>query len=252
MKHLILISVLFLVLISCSSKVGLSEKKFPSIALVNKIELNDTTKSWDKIGSGFLLKYRNDTFVVTAKHLLAFAKTDSVKYLTLDFSIKRWTLSPLGKEDEMVVINKLLNENKAENIKSKNRFKNDWLLFSIAENRSSVKPVEFRDSPLVVGEKLYVVGWTRDKTEGEQTVYEFIYHKTKGTHILLKDVIVPEKFGGLSGAPLVDENGLLVGIVSNSTFEWMSLGRLFSPCSVDSLRLFLDEYMSKKSSLFRL
>ena len=45
---------------------------------------------------------------------------------------------------------------------------------------------------------------------GPQRVYEFTYLKTV-CHRLLQDVLVPDLLGGLSGVPLVDEDGALVG-----------------------------------------
>lgn len=235
-----------LFIFSCTSKKSTSDKHFPPISLINKIEFFDSARNRDKLGCGFLLKYRQDTFAVTAKHILSVAKTDSMKYLTIDKYISKWSMRPLNKEDESVVVDKLLNENKKEKINAKDRFTNDWMVFSIRKNKSHVQPVEFRTTPLVKGEKLYIVGWTRHETEGPQRVYEFKYYKTRGTHFLVKNLIVPEKFGGLSGAPVLDANGLLVGIVSNGTFEITALKKLFSPCGIENLRKFLDGYFENK------
>lgn len=242
------ISICLLVLLTFSftSKKNVSTKKFPPISLINKIEFFESKYDWDKIGGGFLLKYKADTFVLTAQHILKYAKTDSMKYLSIEGFVKKWSLSQLNKENESVVLDVLLNENKAQLIKSDYRFIDDWLLFSIKENNSKVKPVEIRETQLVKGEKLYVVGWTRDMTEGEQHTFEFNYLKSKGSHFLMKHIIVPDKFGGLSGSPVLDENGFLVGIASSSTFEFTAMKRLFSPCNLDSLKIFLDNYSMNK------
>lgn len=76
---------------------------------------------------------------------------------------------------------------------------------------------------------------------GPQRVYEFEYHKTIGNRILLKELIVPEKFGGLSGAPVLDENGLVVGIVSGATEDPETDQKYFSPCSITGLVSFLEK-----------
>lgn len=83
------------------------------------------------------------------------------------------------------------------------------------------------------------MGWTRRTESGPQRVYEFEYYKTIDHRILLKDVLVPEQFGGLSGAPLVDEQGLVVGIVSNGTVDPATKKKYFSPCALDGLLTFL-------------
>lgn len=249
MKNFIIyfiLPVILSVMCSCGSKTTISTKKFSPISLINKVEFFDPQYDWDKIGCGFLLKYKTDTFVVTAQHILKFARTDSMKYLTIKGFVKKWSLHQLNKENERVIVDDLLNENKAQKIKPDYRFTEDWLVFSIKENNSKVQPVEMRETPLIKGEKLYIVGWTRHMTEGEQRTYEYKYYKSKGSHFLMKDVIVPEKYGGLSGSPVLDENGLLVGIASSSTFEITALKRLFSPCKIDSLKIFLDNYLKNK------
>ena len=249
MKNFIIyftLPVLLLALENCASKTGISTKKFPPVSLINKVEFFDSKYDLDNIGCGFLLKYKTDTFVVTAQHILKWARTDSMKYLTIDGFVKKWSLRPLNKENESVIVDALLNENKMQRIKHDYRSAEDWLVFSIKENNSKVKPIKMRETPLKKGETLYVVGWTRHMTKGGQRVYEYKYLKSSGSHFLMKDIVAPEKYGGLSGSPVLDENGLLVGIASGSTFEITALKRLFSPCKVDSLKIFLDNYLKIK------
>ncbi|HEX7870913.1 MAG TPA: hypothetical protein VF455_12450, partial [Chryseobacterium sp.] len=143
---------------------------------------------------------------------------------------------------ELVRTDSLLNESKSENLDDKSSYNNYWLVFSIKNNDTKVKALSIRKTPLTVGEKLYVIGWTRTMESGPQRVYEFEYYKTIKNRILLKDIAVPDKFGGLSGASVVDENGELVGIVSNGTEDPDTKKKYFSPCTLDGLISFLDQY----------
>lgn len=231
---------------NCLSQENVSNKKFEAITLVNKIDFFNPKFNQARFSCGFLLKYNNETFAVTAKHLLKIIKSDEMNSLTFENSIKNWSLFPLTKNSEIVITDKLLNENKTELLSEKSTYDNDWLVFSIKENHSKVKPLEMRTSALVAGEKLYVVGWTRKMETGEQRVYEFEYFKTIGNRILLKELIVPEQFGGLSGAPLIDEKGMLVGIVSNGTIDPDSNKKYFSPCELTNLVAFLEKTQSAK------
>ncbi|HEY6142846.1 MAG TPA: hypothetical protein VIV55_05360, partial [Flavobacterium sp.] len=61
-----------------------------------------------------------------------------------------------------------------------------------------------------------------------------------------KEVIVPEKFGGLSGSPVVDEKGLVVGIVSGPKDDPDTDKEYFAPCSITNLILFLDKTQPSK------
>jgi hypothetical protein len=224
---------------SCSGQENKSKKFFESITLVNRIDFVNPKFDQAKFSCGFLLKYGKDTLAITAKHLLKIIKSDTMNTLTFENNIKSWSMYPLGKKSEIVVCDKLLNENKSEQLEAKSTYENDWLVFSIKKNNSKVKPLEIRTSPLAAGEKLYAVGWTRTMEDGPQRVYEFEYYKTIGNRILLKEVIVPEKFGGLSGAPIVDEKGFVVGIISNSTNDPETEKKYFSPCAITSLVSFL-------------
>ena len=238
--------VLTLAIVSCSNaKVSVSDKKFPPISLINHFEYFNGGHEFNQLGTAFLLKYKNDTFAITAKHTLAILKTDSLKNLSLENFIKKWKMSPLNKKDEVVVVDQLLNEDKYESLKSKTLYEKDWLVFSIIENGANVVPLEFREKPLVKGEKLYAIGWTRHMKEGNQRVYEFEFYKTKGTHHLMKKLITPEKMGGLSGGPVVDEDGKLVGIVSNNEFNLFTMEKMLTAVGTVDLKEFLDNYLNK-------
>ena len=63
--------------------------------------------------------------------------------------------------------------------------------------------------------------------------------------LLLKKLIVPEKMGGLSGGPVIDRNGKLVGIVSNSKFSFRNMENMVAPVGIAELKEYLDNYLNK-------
>ncbi|SOD11453.1 Trypsin [Pedobacter xixiisoli] len=222
-----------------------STETFPAISLVNRIDFIDPKYDQPRFSCGFLINYSGEEFAVTAKHLLKIIKTDKMKKLVFENYIKDWILYPLNKKEQLVTTSKLLNENQLESLNDASSYKEDWLLFSIKTNNSSVKPLEIRTTQLIGGEKLYVVGWTRKMDEGSQRVYEFEYVKSIGNRILLRNLVVPEQFGGLSGAPVIDKQGFVVGIVSGGTTDPETKEKYFSPCSIDGLAAFLKNQQRK-------
>jgi hypothetical protein len=232
---------LLVFLYSCSSQEKVSQKVFEDISLTSRIDFFDPKLNQPRFCTGFLLQYNKDTFAVTAKHLLKIIKPPQMNTLSFDGFIKNWVLFPLDKKEDTIVTTKLLNQNPAAQLDDKSIYDNDWLVFSIGSNHSTVKPLQARTTPLIPGEKLYVIGWTRKMESGKQRVYEFEYYKTIGHRILLKEVIVPEQFGGLSGAPVVDEQGAVVGIVSNGTKDPDTGKKFFSPCVLDELIAFIQK-----------
>lgn len=231
--------------ISAYTQDNISKETFPAITLVNRIDFIDSKYDQQKFSCGFLINYKGEEFAVTAKHLLKIIKTDKMKKLIFENYIKDWILYPLDKKEQWVTTNKLLNENKLASLNDQRTYDEDWLLFSIKTNHSGVKALEMRTTQLSKGEKLYVIGWTRKMEEGSQRVYEFEYVKSVGNRLLLKNLIVPEQFGGLSGAPVIDKKGLLVGIVSGATTDPETSEKYFSPCAIEGLVSFMENLQKK-------
>lgn len=233
MKTVYVLALLFCLHAAAQEKTA--DKKFPAIALMNDIRFENQKFDQPRFSCGFLLKYQNDTFAVTAKHLLQIIHPQEMKTVVFENRVRLWTMFRPDNNSETVTTHQLINENAGELLSDRSIYENDFLVFSIHRNQSTVTPLEPRTTPLEPGEKLYVIGWTRKMEGGAQRVYEFEYYKTIGHRMLLKEKIVPETFGGLSGAPVVDGQGLLVGLVSNSTVDPATGARFFSPCSIENL-----------------
>lgn len=231
---------------TCVGQQPISAKVFPELALANRIIFADAQFDQPRFGCGFLLVHGPDTFAVTAKHLLKVIKTKDMTRVSFGQSITSWSLFALPAPERPVLTARLLNEDPRASLQDKATYEEDWLAFALRANHAAVKPLSFRTAPLRPGEKLYVVGWTRHQAAGPQRVYEFEYYKTVSHRLLLRDVLVPALLGGLSGAPLVDEQGALVGIVSNSTTDPATGIKYFSPCPVEGLRAFIEEYQRQQ------
>lgn len=227
-----------------------SIKEWPSIAMINDVTFEESKFDRFNIGCGFLLKYNQDTFAITAKHILCVAKTDKMITTNFENGLKQWTMYPKDIKDQTVIMGRLLNEDKTDTlsfdfIERNNTTYNDYLVFEIKQNNSKVKPLEIRKTKLKVGEILYAIGWTYRDAEGAQRVYKYSYHKSKGTRFDMKIIDAPRNAGGLSGSPVVDADGLLVGIVSGANVDPITKELYNSPRNTDYLVDFFNDYYKK-------
>lgn len=204
-------------MLSCSPVEKLQNKP---IGLINNVSYTDSSFNNPNASNGFLVTHENKTYGVTAKHVLMVAKTDEMKFIDFEEDLKEWKMHPKNDTTEYVIMDKLLNPNRKDSLTWNYMFSNwetydDWIIFSIKENNSKRKPLKFRNTQLEKGENLYVVGWSYGDTLGMQNVYEYTFDKTEGNYHHLKQIKGPANLGGLSGAPIVDEKGKLVGSVTS-------------------------------------
>ncbi|MFK7809358.1 MAG: serine protease [Saprospiraceae bacterium] len=207
----------FLLIISCSPVKKLQKKP---IGLINNVSFFDSSFDNPNASNGFLVTHKNTTYGVTAKHVLMITKTDKMKVVDFEGDLKEWKMHPKNSKSEYVVMDKLLNPNKTDSLTWDYMYTNwdnydDWIIFSIKENKSKHNPLKFRNTPLEKGESLYAIGWSYGDTTGIQRVYEYAYEKTEGNYHNLIQIKGPTNLGGLSGSPIVDKKGKLVGLVTS-------------------------------------
>lgn len=209
----------------------------PPVTMINKVSYRDQRFDNYIAGCAFLVDTGKRIVAVTCKHALWVAKTDKMKFVSFGDELKEWRMQRKDDTLRYVVTDKLLNEDKNELIGEGN-VNTDFLVFSIKENKSDIKPLKIRKTELKQGESLYMVGWTFQDKKGSQRVYLGDYAGKQGTHLLMNVEMM--NLAGLSGAPVIDADGNLVGIVSNYYNDEIAGKWYFSPCSASELQKILD------------
>ncbi len=60
----------------------------------------------------FLVQYKNNTYVITAKHVLMIMKTDAMTFVDFEGRLKTWQMHPENDGTGVVIIDKLLSTTK--------------------------------------------------------------------------------------------------------------------------------------------
>ncbi|MFK8056697.1 MAG: serine protease [Saprospiraceae bacterium] len=216
-RFLFLFAVLTTVFASCASVEKL--QKTP-IGLVNNVSYVNSEFDNPNASNGFLVKYDNVTYGITAKHVLLISKSENMKFVDFEGELKEWRMHPKDDSTSYVSMGKLLNPNRKDSLTWSYLDSNwdtydDWLVFSVKENNAKHKPLPFRTTPLAKGEQLFIVGWSYGDKTGSQRVYEYTYETTEGNYLNLIQTKGPKSLGGLSGSPVVDIKGHVVGLVTS-------------------------------------
>lgn len=198
------------------------KESWQKIALVNDVLYKNGNKYEDPTityaGSGFLLKHSGTTYAVTVKHVLWVARNKASKYVAVNEHLQAWKMYPKNNPKDSVVIDKLLNEDPTEKLFDgwdNGVLQRDWLVFSTRYASPNLQPLILRETAPVIGEKVYLIG---NPYRFEQTlIVSGQLFKREGQLLFVKlDGMEKAFLGGASGSPLVDENGHVLGIFSNS------------------------------------
>lgn len=218
---------------SCCAWAGSNLGQFSG---VNNIQFKQSQYNNAFAGNGFLVEYNNELFAVTVKHVLFEAKTPKIKAVSLAGEVTKWTIHPLNQPDNLVHLGELLNDNPDETL-DMNILNSDWLVFNVKANHSNLRPLRIRHEPLRVGEMVTAYGCSYiDKKTCSQNAYagQFKSYEPYNLRVDIGDIAMSE-VRGLSGSPVVDNNGRLVGIVSNMLPAKDSSSLDFAPARINYL-----------------
>lgn len=222
MKKTLIISIYFL------SITALCQAQIDSV-LVSNVKFNNSKFNNPHAGSGFLLKHKGKVYGITAKHVLFFAKTDSMKTISFGNDLKSWEFVSKTSPNKKVVAGKLINENPQEKLEMPP--KGDWLIFEIkGKIPDNVAIYSLREESLRIGENVSFLGYPY-KNEKHVNVQGTFIGLTKENNLRLD---VPKgTYNGCSGGPVLDSQGKLVGIVSMGYFNQKENKMIFEPASLE-------------------
>jgi len=186
--------------------------QWPQIALVNEIEYVD--QYFPVAGCAFLLEAGGDTVAATAKHVLIYFKSDSMSAVSFEGDLVRWRMHPKNQPEDSVVAGRLINEDPGERI-AYAPSRSDWLLFETGERSPRIEPLRFREQPLKEGERVYIVGWRYTDLDCPQVIYPGNVVSWGGGEVIIStEKLADNTIPGLSGAPVIDSAGRLIGLMS--------------------------------------
>jgi len=214
--------------------VGEEPANWPRIAMVSRIRYSDSNHP---VGpSAFLLQDGDEIVAVTAKHVLRFFKSEAMDSVSFRGTLVSWEMVPKDAPTDVTVLGALINEDEEESLEGI-PVARDWILFTVESTSKSVTPLRLRSTPLKKGETVFVVGW-RYTDEGRQHVYPGKYVRSeKGSVLIDIRELVDNTIPGLSGAPVIDTRGHVVGLMSQKA------GKLQRLASIDYPRKVLDEQL---------
>ncbi|MBT3244182.1 MAG: trypsin-like peptidase domain-containing protein [Bacteroidetes bacterium] len=213
-----------LVMSACKSKkehiedgawMNQSSSEWPAVVMTNQIQFED--KTFTDFANGFLLDTGTDTVAISCKHVfMAFA---SMGLVTVDFQGKliEWKMNPKNAKGHEIKLGELINRDPGEMAALPNASNNsDWLAFHIESYDPGITPLKIGDASVRTGDIVYTVGWTTEDKKGPPRLILSRVFRMVGFQIFLEPITKIDNPAGLSGSPVLNKDGHLVGISSGS------------------------------------
>jgi len=206
------------------------QSEWPQITMINQIDYTDVNHPI--AGCGFLLDAGNEIIAATAKHILIYFKSDSMESVDFRNTLKLWKMFPKNNPDDVVVVDELINVNPEEPLEAIPS-ERDWLLFTIKEKSENIQPLKFRTTPMKSGEAVYIIGWRYSDKNCPQVIYEGNFaEEEEGSLLITTKELADNTMPGLSGSPVIDSKGYLIGLMSQKAGEMERLASVDYPRSI--------------------
>ncbi|MHC4305835.1 MAG: S1 family peptidase [Planctomycetota bacterium] len=193
----------------------LPQEDWPKIAVVNQIDYTDGHHP--VAGCGFLLEVGDEVLAATAKHVLTYFKSAEMDSVDFQGTLRSWKMFPKDRPSEVVVVGELINQDAEESLQ-RIACEKDWLVFTVERASKEIQPLRFRTAPLQPDEPVYVLGWRYTDVDCPQIVYEGEYVRSeKGSVQITVEKLIDNTIPGLSGAPVIDARGYLIGMMSRGS-----------------------------------
>lgn len=203
------------------------------------VTFKDSTFNNSHAGSGFLVAYKDKVYACTAKHVLLFAKTNTMKTISFGNELTSWKFRSKTNQNIEILTGKLINENTEEALAMPP--KGDWLIFEIAGKiPENVAIYTLRNTPLKKGEAVYFLGYPY-KSQKPIKIHGNFIGFTADNNLQLN--IPKGVYNGCSGGPVLDSNGQLIGLVSMGYFNQKENKMIFEPASTNYFKKVIDNYI---------
>ncbi|MCB0855544.1 MAG: trypsin-like peptidase domain-containing protein [Bacteroidetes bacterium] len=225
MKSLFLLLPGILFILSCqpdsTKKWTPSEGPWPQIGMMNEVWYQNGERyihsSFEYAGSGFLIDYQGKTLAATAKHVLWIAKTKAMQTVNPNPFLERWIMHPKGNLADSVVLDQLINTDTSEYLQGSGATitERDWLVFTTKSVSPNIKPLTPSFRQLRAGETVYFQGCPyKDSTCVSGSGKVFL---SRGSRFEFTKDDSSFQANGISGSPILDSSGYLVGIFSGTS-----------------------------------
>ena len=190
--------------------VGKEFSEWPQLVLTNDARFDGHTPLYG--ASAFLLKNaQGKVFGATARHLIGSngGVNPEVKIGEFNRVLKDWILFPRTQDTNTVHLTSI-------GVSGLDNPRKDWLILNVAGGRDHypAHPLTARKEPVKVGETVYLVGVPYSDRTSSQNVYKGKVTQRALGNSFRYDIDPPVDIRGFSGAPIIDERGHVVGVMS--------------------------------------
>jgi hypothetical protein len=185
-------------------------KDWPQIVLTNDAAFNGHTPLQG--ASSFLIRNGGDRILAaTARHLIGSAGgvEPEVSLSQVDSALQSWKMFPRTMPEAFVQIEGL-------GVSGPMQSDCDWLILRLKNPPAQLpaQPLRIRSEPVHVGEKIYLIGVPYTERQCKQNVYAGKVTERGLGDRFRYDLDPPVALPGFSGAPIIDERGYLVGVMT--------------------------------------